>query len=98
MDASTLELRFENGIMVDGFGLVIGADGAWSKVRLLITQMLPLFSGTTGYNLVILNAKEKIGIRFLRRQDDHGRVNGRRKYICLYMGYSWRKLDAGSRL
>lgn len=59
MDASTLELRFENGTVVGDFDLVIGADGAWSKVRPLLTQMLPLFSGTGGYNLVILNAKEK---------------------------------------
>ncbi|KAK0103330.1 hypothetical protein ONS95_005359 [Cadophora gregata] len=40
-------LKFANGAVLDGFKLVVGADGAWSKVRRLITQATPKYSGKT---------------------------------------------------
>ncbi|KAM0263172.1 hypothetical protein ACHAQJ_001327 [Trichoderma viride] len=38
-------LQFTNGASVSGFKLVVGADGAWSKVRPSITQAKPQYSG-----------------------------------------------------
>ncbi|RFU78334.1 hypothetical protein TARUN_3856 [Trichoderma arundinaceum] len=39
-------LHFTNGSSVSGFKLVIGADGAWSKVRPAITPAKPQYSGS----------------------------------------------------
>ncbi|RYP61655.1 hypothetical protein DL771_010050 [Monosporascus sp. 5C6A] len=38
-------LHFTNGSTYSGFKLVIGADGAWSKVRPSVTQVVPRYSG-----------------------------------------------------
>ncbi|PVH84286.1 FAD/NAD(P)-binding domain-containing protein [Cadophora sp. DSE1049] len=40
-------LKFANGAVLDGFKLVVGADGGWSKVRRLVTQATPGYSGKT---------------------------------------------------
>ncbi|RDL36736.1 Uncharacterized protein BP5553_06088 [Venustampulla echinocandica] len=40
-------LQFANGNLLSGFKLVVGADGAWSKVRNVITQATPQYSGTS---------------------------------------------------
>lgn len=42
-----------------GFDLVIGADGAWSKVRkFLDPDLVPLFSGVGGHDLEIVDGEE----------------------------------------
>jgi len=41
------DLHFENHVE-RGFDLVVGADGAWSRVRPLISDTRPQFSGITG--------------------------------------------------
>ncbi|RAK75022.1 FAD-dependent oxidoreductase [Aspergillus fijiensis CBS 313.89] len=38
-------IHFLNGTIASGFRLVVGADGAWSKVRPLITAAKPVYSG-----------------------------------------------------
>ena len=58
VDPSSLQLQFENGVVEGGFDLVIGAEGARSKVRRLLTPVQPYFSGVGGHNLVITAAKE----------------------------------------
>ncbi|KAG8687808.1 hypothetical protein FRC11_006546, partial [Ceratobasidium sp. 423] len=39
------DLHFKDGQVESGFDLVIGADGAWSRVRPLLTSVTPHFSG-----------------------------------------------------
>jgi len=48
------DLHFADGIE-EGFDLVVGADGAWSKVRPLLTDEVPIYSGIT---LVEMKATE----------------------------------------
>ncbi|EWZ81023.1 hypothetical protein FOWG_15021 [Fusarium oxysporum f. sp. lycopersici MN25] len=38
-------LKFRDGSTESGFRLIVGADGAWSKVRSLITDAKPIYSG-----------------------------------------------------
>ena len=41
----TLDLTFADGSSEKGFDLVVGADGAWSKARALVSQVKPSFAG-----------------------------------------------------
>jgi len=41
-------LRFADGKIQTDFDLVVGADGAWSRVRLLLTSTVPIYSGVNG--------------------------------------------------
>lgn len=50
-----VELRFANGV-VQAFEFVVGADGAWSKVRPLLSPALPVYTGLCMYELSIPNA------------------------------------------
>ncbi|KAF9886506.1 hypothetical protein FE257_011413 [Aspergillus nanangensis] len=43
--AADWNLRFEDGSLESGFRMIVGADGAWSKVRSLITPAKPQYSG-----------------------------------------------------
>lgn len=47
-----LALHFEEGTET-GFDLIVGADGAWSKTRKLLTDQLPTYSGLSGTELYI---------------------------------------------
>ncbi|KAJ5413822.1 hypothetical protein N7509_000449 [Penicillium cosmopolitanum] len=38
-----------------GYDLIVGADGVWSKVRPVVSQIAPFYSGTTGFELWIPN-------------------------------------------
>lgn len=53
-----LTLRFDH-TTYDGFDLIIGADGAWSKVRPLVSDVRPFFSGVGGIRCSISNAANK---------------------------------------
>ncbi|KAJ5604947.1 hypothetical protein N7510_010101 [Penicillium lagena] len=50
-------LIFDQGTE-SGFDLVVGADGAWSKIRKLVSDQTPQYSGMGGFRLTIPNAKE----------------------------------------
>ncbi|TIA89023.1 hypothetical protein E3P99_02272 [Wallemia hederae] len=41
------------------FDLIVGADGAWSKVRPLLTTVPPFYAGISGYDANIRNASTK---------------------------------------
>ena len=51
-------LVFEDGVREDA-DLVIGADGIWSKVRLLLTDKVPVYTGITVVNVKIHNVDER---------------------------------------
>lgn len=57
VDANTLSLHFDHGVET-GFDLLIGADGAWSKVRPVLTDVEPYFVGLGGYDLFIHDAEK----------------------------------------
>ena len=50
-------LIFDDGTEGD-FDLVVGADGAWSKIRKYVSGQMPEYSGVGGFNSYIHNAKE----------------------------------------
>lgn len=50
-------LHFEHG-RETGFDLVVGSDGAWSKIRPLLSNVRPFYSGIGGFELVIEHAAE----------------------------------------
>lgn len=73
--AKQYELHFGSGSR-ECFDLVIGADGAWSKVRPLITSQKPVFSGITGIDI-------KISDPDVRHPDLSRRVG---RGMCLTLG------------
>jgi 2-polyprenyl-6-methoxyphenol hydroxylase-like FAD-dependent oxidoreductase len=48
-------LHFEHG-SESGFDLIVGADGAWSKVRPLVTYNVPFYSGIAGLDIRLTDA------------------------------------------
>ncbi|MCJ1454369.1 hypothetical protein MMC28_004722 [Mycoblastus sanguinarius] len=56
IDHNDLSLHFDHGIET-GFDLVVGADGAWSKVRPALIDTKPFYAGIGGYDLFIDDAE-----------------------------------------
>jgi 2-polyprenyl-6-methoxyphenol hydroxylase-like FAD-dependent oxidoreductase len=52
------KLHFNHGVE-DGFDLIIGADGAWSHVRSVLTDVKPEYSGVSGVRLTISKPQER---------------------------------------
>ena len=52
-------IHFDNGTVAEGVDLVIGADGAWSKVRPLLTEEKPYYSGVSVVELWALDVDRK---------------------------------------
>lgn len=55
----TSDLHFADGSVEKDFDLVIGADGAWSKVRQLLSELVPHYSGISAVELWAQDADEK---------------------------------------
>lgn len=53
------DLHFADGSVETGFDLVVGGDGAWSKVRNLVTDTKPHYSGISVVELWALDVQEK---------------------------------------
>ncbi len=46
-ESTGASITFADGSTASGFDLVVGADGAWSKVRAVLSDVQPLFSGVS---------------------------------------------------
>ena len=57
VDAHDLSLHFDHGVE-KGFDLLVGADGAWSKVRPVLTDVEPHFVGLGGYDFFVHDAEK----------------------------------------
>lgn len=55
---SELSLHFDHGIE-KGYDLIVGADGAWSKVRPFLSQVQPVYSGVGGIEMDIPDAEKR---------------------------------------
>ncbi|KAF2214730.1 hypothetical protein CERZMDRAFT_36809 [Cercospora zeae-maydis SCOH1-5] len=53
-------LSFADGSTASDFDLIVGADGAWSKVRPLLSDAEPYYSGIAGHSLLISNAEQQV--------------------------------------
>lgn len=52
-------LTFRDGTTAGPFDLVVGADGAWSKVRHVLTDVRPRYSGVSGFESHIFNPNKE---------------------------------------
>ena len=57
VDPESLSLHFDHGVET-GFDLIVGADGAWSKVRPVLTDVKPQFVGLGGYDFFVHDAEQ----------------------------------------
>lgn len=55
---SELSLHFDHGLE-KGFDLIVGADGAWSKVRPYLSHVKPAYSGVGGIEMDIPDADKR---------------------------------------
>ncbi len=59
MGNDTYDLHFATGASARGFNLVVGADGAWSKVRPLLSSARPFYSGVSAVGMVMDSVAER---------------------------------------
>jgi 2-polyprenyl-6-methoxyphenol hydroxylase-like FAD-dependent oxidoreductase len=52
------DLHFADGEVERGFDLVVGADGAWSRVRALLTDVKPYYSSISSIEVWTMHVDE----------------------------------------
>ncbi|KAI4127268.1 MAG: hypothetical protein LQ347_004672 [Umbilicaria vellea] len=80
-------LQFEHGPET-GFDLVVGSDGAWSKIRPLLSDVRPFYSGIGGFELGIENVDME--------NPDIARLVGRGSYFAFSDGKGLQAQRTGS--
>jgi 2-polyprenyl-6-methoxyphenol hydroxylase-like FAD-dependent oxidoreductase len=50
------KIQLKGGEELSGFDIIVGADGAWSKVRALLSGAVPTYAGLSGVDLRLLDA------------------------------------------
>lgn len=73
-DGPRFTLNFADGSQLGSFDLVVGADGAWSRVRPLLTSQLPFYTGFSSVEFRIADVEE--------RQPDIAKLVGLGSYFC----------------
>lgn len=86
IDSSTGILTFRDQTTAGPFDLVVGADGAWSKVRTVLTDIVPHYSGICGFVSHIENVDDQY--------PSISKMIGRGSYFV----YSDRKSISGQRM
>ena len=102
LDTSERTLKFRDGTVAGPFDLTIGADGAFSKVRKILTDIRPVYSGVCGFEASIANPDQKhpgllkrIGDGNLFAYSDHKSITAQRVFdrsLVLYL--FWQTEDA----
>jgi 2-polyprenyl-6-methoxyphenol hydroxylase-like FAD-dependent oxidoreductase len=87
------DIHLENGVVEPGFDLVVGADGAWSKVRPLLTPQEPFYSGVSWMQIVTPAAKVRLDVD--RLVGAGAMIAGRDKRFIWSARYSDGSIQAG---
>ncbi|PSK54348.1 Kynurenine 3-monooxygenase [Elsinoe australis] len=58
-DPTKITLHFRDGTTYSGFDLLVGAEGAWSKVRSLVTYVKPFYAGMSMIRYTISDVKTR---------------------------------------
>ncbi|KAI9764320.1 MAG: hypothetical protein M1840_008538 [Geoglossum simile] len=89
---NTHNLRFDDGVEA-GFDLVVGADGAWSKVRPLITDAKPFYSGVSVVEVWARDVETRnpwlsnyVGVALISQRNGNGSICS---YACVRQGENW---------
>ena len=79
-------LHFANGTSRTGFDLVVGADGAWSKVAPAISSEMPFYSGIAGHALRIPDVERHAELFKLLNRGSVFAFSDGKSIMAQYMG------------
>lgn len=92
-----LSLHFDHGIE-KGYDFIVGADGAWSKMRPFLSQVQPMYSGAGGIELNVPDAEKRhpdlhklVNRGSLFAYSDHKCIVSQQKSDGSITVHAWRK-------